>query len=249
MPTPVRGGLRLAPKSALHFAACLLAATTLSAGDGDLDPTWGGDGISFGLANTVPRASGVAPDQQLYLTGRTTLPDDSEFEWWRTENSGNGWFGCNHGLPLLDNFDIREMLFDSSDRLLFAGTMTVFGTESVERAFVARFQTFAGGESCTLDTTFSGTGWEYFDDAPYCDTEDCRLIDIEESGDPTTRYVALLESVQNALLSDYYLLGLTASGNLDPNFGIGGIAPVTAPNLGVLSGGGAELVVDAANRP
>ena len=224
--------------------------TPAAAGDGDLDPSWGGDGISFGFGNSVPRASGVAPDQRLYFTGRTTLPDDSEFEWWRTGNSGNGqWWGCSHGLPLLDNFDIREVLFDSADRLLYAGTMTVFGTETVERAFVARFTSFTTGESCTLDTTFSGAGWELFDDAPYCDTEDCRLIDIEESGDATTRYVALLEAVQNALLSNYYLVGLTAAGNLDPNFGSGGFAPVTAPNLGLLLGGGAELIVDAADRP
>lgn len=220
------------------------------ASDGDLDPSWGGDGISSAFTFSLPRASGVAPDQQVYFTGNMTLPDDSEFDWWRSDNEGSGaWYGCNHALPLLDNFDIREVLFDSSDRLLFAGTMTVFGTETVERAFVARFETFSGGESCTLDSAFSGAGWEYFDDAPYCDTEDCRLIDIEESGDATTRYIALLESVQNTLLSNYYLVGLTASGNLDSNFGNGGYAPVTAPNLGVLSGGGAELVVDPANRP
>ena len=80
----------------------------------------------------MPRASGVAPDQQLYFTGSTTLPDDSEFEWWRDESSGDGqWSGNSQAIPFLDNFDIREVLFDSSDRLLFAGTMTAFGTETV----------------------------------------------------------------------------------------------------------------------
>jgi len=236
------------------LVAFLLAAGALApplaADDGDLDPTWGGDGISWGFGNSVPRASGVAPDQQLYFTGRMTLPDDSELEWWRSYNSGDGaWYGCGWGPPLLDNFDIREVLFDSSDRLLFAGTMTVFGTETVERAFVARFETFTGGENCTLDTAFSGAGWEYFDNAPYCDTEDCRLIDIEESGDATTRYVALLESVQNALVSKYYLVGLTASGNLDPNFGGGAFVPVTAADFAATGGGAAELAVDRANRP
>ncbi len=244
----------LSPEVRLLAALLLLAGwapfTPASAADGDLDPSWGVGGISFGFGNNVPRASGVAPDQEIYFTGRTTLPDDSEFEWWRTGNSGGGqWYGCSSALPLLDNFDIREVLFDSADRLLYAGRMTVFGTETVERAFVARFETFSGGESCTLDTAFSGAGWEYFDDAPYCDTEDCRLIDIEESGDATTRYVALLESYTNTVLSNYYLVGLTVAGNLDPNFGTGGFAPVTAPNLNVLGGGGAELVIDPSNRP
>ena len=244
----------LSPEVRLLAALLLLAGwapfTPASAADGDLDPSWGVGGISFGFGNNVPRASGVAPDQEIYFTGRTTLPDDSEFEWWRTGNSGGGqWYGCSSALPLLDNFDIREVLFDSADRLLYAGTMTVFGTETVERAFVARFTSFATGDSCTLDTAFSGAGWEYFDDAPYCDTEDCRLIDIEESGDATTRYVALLESVQNALLSNYYLVGLAASGSLDPNFGTGGYSQVTAGNLGLQAGDAAELVVDSANRP
>lgn len=247
-------GLRRISRARTFVAACLhLAAlgplAPLFALDGDLDPTWGGDGISSSLASSVPRASGVAPDQQLYFTGRTTLPDDSEFEWWRDGNSGGGqWWGASQAIPFLDNFDILEVLFDSSDRLLYAGTMTVFGTETVQRAFVARFESFSDGETGTLDTTFSGGGWEYFDDAPYCDTEDCRLIDIEESGDATTKYIALLERVTGVVTADYFLVGLTAGGALDANFGIDGLSYVPAPEL-ALTGGGADLVVDAQNRP
>ena len=249
MPTPAPARLRLAPRSALLFAAALLAAATLRAGDGDLDPTWGGDGISHGMSNNVPRASGVAPDQQLYFTGRTTLPDDSEFEWWRDGSSGNGqWWGSSQAIPFLDNFDIREVLFDSSDRLLFAGTMTALGTETVARAFVARFESFSDGETGTLDSSFSGAGWAYFDDAPYCDTEDCRLIDIEESRDATTKYIALLERVTGVVTADYILLGLTATGALDANFGIDGRSYVPAPEF-AFTGGGADLVVDSQNRP
>lgn len=249
MPTPAPQRLRLAPKSAQLFAVCLLAAATLCAGDGDLDPTWGGDGISAAFGNSVPRASGLAPDQRLYFTGRTTLPDDSEFEWWRDGNSGNGqWWGSSQAVPFLDNFDILEVLFDSSDRLLYAGTMTVFGTETVQRAFVARFGSFSDGETGALDTSFSGGGWEYFDDAPYCDTEDCRLIDIEESRDATTKYIALLERETGLVTADYFLVGLTAAGALDANFGIDGLAYVPAPEF-ALTGGGADLVVDAQNRP
>ena len=248
MPTPAPTRLRLAPRSALLLAAALFTAATLSAGDGDLDPAWGGDGISSSFGNSVPRASGVAPDQQLYFTGNTTLPDDSEFEWYRTDNSGGGqWSGESNAIPFLDNFDILEVLFDSSDRLLFAGTTTVFGTETVQRAFVARFESFTDGESGTLDTAFSGAGWAIFDDAPYCDTEDCRLIDIEESRDATTKYIALLERVTGVVTADYFLVGLTAAGALDTNFGIDGLAYVPAPEF-ALTGGGADLVVDSQNR-
>ncbi|MEO8275151.1 MAG: hypothetical protein ABI639_02970 [Thermoanaerobaculia bacterium] len=237
--------------SILLFVLCstlsLRSARAGSGGDGTLDPAWGGDGISGGFTNTVPRSAFVSHDQQLYFTGRTTLPDETEMEWWRTQNSGDdSWYGCTYGLPFLDHFDIRATLVDVSGHLLFAGTVTVFGSESVERAFVARFtQT----EVCSLDSAFSGDGWEIFDDTTFCDDEDCRLIDIEASNDSSTRYVALLESVQNALISKYYLVGLTQSGALDPNFGSGGFAPVTAANLGLLGGGSGELGIDRSNRP
>lgn len=239
----------LRPFVILISLAVLVPLTPASAGDGDLDPTWGGDGISASFGNSVPRASGVAPDQRLYFTGNTTLPDDSEFEWWCDESSGSGqWTGDSKAIPFLDNFDILEVLFDSSDRLLFAGTMTVVGTETVQRAFVARFESFTDGASGTLDTSFSGAGWEYFDDAPYCDTEDCRLIDIEESRDATTRYIALLERVTGVVTADYFLVGLTVAGALDANFGIDGLAYVPAPEF-ALTGGGADLVVDSQDRP
>jgi hypothetical protein len=126
-----------------------------------------------------------------------------------------------------------------------AGTVTVFGTETVERAFVARF---TSPEGCELDDAFSGAGWEYFDDAPYCDTEDCRLVDIDETADLTTRYIALLEVVQNSLLSDYYLIGLTESGALDPNFNEGEFVAVTAADSAPIGAGTAELAVGRGNR-
>ncbi len=244
-----RPGLRRPSLAAIASTALLAGLSPLLAGDGDLDPSWGGDGISNGFANSLPRSAAVAPDGQVYFTGSTTLPDDSEFEWWRSNNEGNGqWFGCTQGLALLGDFVIHDTAFDGSGRLLYAGSTTVFGSETVERAFVARFESFAEGESCALDSTFSGAGWEYFDDAPYCDTEDCRLIGIEVTADTTTRYIALLESVQNALISKYYLLGLTAAGALDPNFNGGDFLLVTATDGALLGGGAAKLAVDRGNR-
>lgn len=240
-----------APRAALRLAGALvtlfLTGAALPAADGAFDTSWGGDGISPGYPDSNPRSAAVAPDGLFYFTGETSLPDISEFEYLRNESSGGStWYACSMGVSLLDNFDIRKILFDEEGKMLFAGTATVFGTETVERAFIARL---TGAPACTLDGTFSGAGWEYFDDAPYCDTEDCRLVDLELSNDATTRYIALLEAVQNILVSDYYLVGLTAAGNLDPNFGTGGFAPVTAANLGLLGGGTASLAVDAANRP
>ncbi len=231
--------------SALLVAAALLAAAPLAAGDGDLDPGWGTGGISLAYADAVAFAGAVSGDQTMVGSGVSFTPADNKLDWFWTEEEGDGWVHCLSGFLFVDNLDMRDILFDGSGRPLFVGQATVTGTESVKRAFIARFTGFPG---CTLDSTFAGSGWQILDDAPQCDTEDCRLIDIEESADATTRYVALLESVQNALISEYFLVGLTGSGNLDPNFGSGGYAPVTAANLGVLASDGAELVIDAANR-
>ncbi len=230
----------------LLFAAALTASAPLSAADGALDLTWGGDGVSDGYPSSQPWAGAVDDMQRYLLTGDLGLPDRSEIETLTNINEGGGiWEGCINGVAFLDNFVMRQAIFDSANRLVLAGVTTVFGTETTERAFIARF---TAADPCIFDTTFSGAGWEYFDLPSFCDTEDCRLVDLAESDDPTTRYVALLESVVNALRSDYYLVGLTAAGNLDANFSTDGFAPVTAPNLGLLAGGGARLVVDPANR-
>ena len=230
----------------LLVAAVLTTAAALHAADGVLDPTWGGDGVSDGYPNSRPWAGAVDDRQRYLLTGDIGTLDRTEIETLTNINEGGGfWEGCINGVPFLDNFVLRQAIFDSSNRLGLAGVTTVFGTATTERAFIARF---TAADPCIFDTTFSGAGWEYFDLPSFCDTEDCRLVDLAESDDPTTRYVALLESVVNALRSDYYLVGLTAAGNLDANFSTDGFSPVTGPGLGLLAGGGAQLVVDRANR-
>lgn len=241
------------PKLPVYLAQALpavlvlgLATGALQAADGTLDPTWGGDGVSQGYPSSVPWAGAVDDRQRYWLTGDVGLPDRTEIETVTDLNNGGGfWEGCINGVAFLDNFVLRQAIFDSSNRLLLAGVTTAFGTETTERALIARF---TAADPCTFDTTFSGAGWEIFDAPAFCDTEDCRLVDLAESDDPTTRYVALLESVVNGLRSDYYLVGLTAAGNLDLSFNIDGFAQVTGPGLGLLAGGGARLVVDPANR-
>ena len=227
-------------------ATALAAAAPLHASDGALDATWGGDGVSAGYPSSQPWAGAVDQRQRYLITGDIGTLDRSEIETVTNISDGASlWEGCINGVAFLDNFVMRQAIFDSSNRLLLAGVTTVFGSETTERAFIARF---TAEDPCTFDTTFSGSGWEYFDLPSFCDTEDCRLVDVAESADPTTRYVALLESVVNGLRSDYYLVGLTAAGDLDLNFSSDGFAPVTGPNLGLLAGGGARLVVDSASR-
>jgi hypothetical protein len=232
------------PPLALLFAAglgpaCRCAPTTATS------IRVGARAASPAYSDAVAFAGAVSEDQTMVGSGVSFTPADNKLDWFWTEEEGNVWFHCLSAFSS-STTSTCATLFDGSGRHLFVGQATVTGTESVERAFIARF---TGFPACDLDSSFAGSGWQILDDAPQCDTEDCRLIDIEESADATTRYVALLESYTNTVLSNYYLVGLTTSGNLDPNFGTGGFAPVTAPNLGVLGGGGAELVIDRFNRP
>ncbi len=244
-PLPLLPHFWLTSVLAAVFVLSLAAAPAVAA-DGELDPAWGGDGVSDGYPNSQPWAGAVDDRQRYLLTGDIGTLDRTEIATVTNITDGGGiWEGCINSVAFLDNFVMRQAIFDSANRLLLAGVATVFGTETTERAFVARF---TAADPCIFDTTFSGAGWEIFDAPAFCDSEDCRLIDVAESDDPTTRYVALLESVVNALRSDYYLVGLTAAGNLDLNFSTDGFAPVTGPGLGLLAGGGAKLVVDPANR-
>ena len=151
----------LLPHSALTLVAAFLlclAAAPVVATDGVLDPTWGGDGVSDGYPNSRPWAGAVDDRQRYLLTGDIGTLDRTEIETVTNITDGGGiWEGCINGVAFLDNFVLRQAIFDSANRLLLAGVTTVFGTETVERAFIARF---TAADPCTFDTTFSGAGWE-----------------------------------------------------------------------------------------
>ena len=107
---------------------------------------------------------------------------------------------------------------------------------------------------CTLDEDFSTDGFQLFDTQPYCNPESCLIAALAEIRPETgavgaPRIVALLRATVAISNYRYFLLGLTAAGSLDPDFGAPGtgIREVTAAALGTLQSA-ATMTVDDQGR-
>ncbi|MEO8195997.1 MAG: hypothetical protein ABI689_04675 [Thermoanaerobaculia bacterium] len=227
-------------------------ATAAGAADGDLDPTWGVGGIGAGWTNfrvTVATATGVGA--AAFLGANLADPTDMTAIWGEEPGLGS-WSGCcgwEFDVPFLERFEARAVLVDRDGRALFAGAIGLFPTGTVDRAFVGRSTASANGSPFgPFDDSFSGSGWEFFDDAAFCDTESCRFVDIAETDSGSPRYVLLLERTVGGISADYYLVGLEANGNLATGFGVGGYRQIAAANIGQTIVSWAQLEVDTAGR-
>ena len=133
----------------------LLLAAPLAAADGELDPTFWGDGTvvlggtgSFGISAVV-----VAPDDRVVVVG-THDPGDGVWDWyWRAVGDTAAGSGCYFSPPG-DGFlgQANAAAFDSAGRLLVAGWGGFWGDEQMA---VARFSYPA----CTLDDSFDDDGY------------------------------------------------------------------------------------------
>ncbi len=228
-----------------------LAAAARGA-DGDLDPTWGVGGIGAGLANfRVAAASATGIGDAAFLGENLADPTDMT-ALWGVEPGIGSWSGCcgwDFDVPFLERFEARAVYIDREGRALFAGAIGLFPTGTVDRAFVGRtISSVSGAPFGPFDDSFSGSGWAFFDDAAFCDTESCRFVDIAETDAGSPRYVLLLERTVGGIAADYYLVGLEADGDLATAFGVGGYRQVAAANLGQTTVSWAQIEVDAAGR-
>jgi uncharacterized delta-60 repeat protein len=226
--TEVRGGTRLADG---RIVALAQSATALSLvlvryePDGDLDPTFIGDGVSVELLLTQP--AGVIPsgaDQLLVATGFIAGGGSGDFGLARYDATGrvDRTFG-DHGrffYPVSNSgFDEANAVVVQPDgKIVIAGSIA--GLESV----VARFE--ANG---AIDTSFggSGDGMRSFD---FGTLETLRALLLLPDG----RIVAAGFSDQSIRL-----VQLESTGNPDPTFG-GGSGTVTT-DLGGAGGQGSAI--------
>jgi hypothetical protein len=153
---------------------------------------------------------------------------------------------CAEVVPFMASFAGKSVLVDRGDRAMIAGTLTFIGSESQDRAIVARYQT---GDSCLLDPQWSSNGWLVLDDRSFCDTEDCSMIALADAPTESSRIFGLLEAQVNSLVSRYFVVAFAATGEVDASFGSTGYAEVTASGLGSLAAGKAFLAVDRLGRP
>lgn len=258
------------------LAATLLAvATALGGGDvasaqadGSLDLDFAGDGIArhFGLFDEYWLTALAADDDLLVAAGRRRSdppgpPSTPQLhaEWWSLDPSGTaagracvGSSASTFPFSFADSSYLEAALIDSAGRLVVGGALAVIGTETQDRALVARFDLSQPG--CVADTSFSASGWEIFDDEPPCDVADCIVVDLVEQtaatgAVPNRRYVALVRAITGGLgASRFFLLGLTESGDPDPTFSSDGWTEITHATFGIALHDGTHLAMDPLGR-
>lgn len=244
------------------FLVLLLAVTpfapTFAGGvDGSPDTSFSGNGVlSWTDGGSVVVWDVATKSTGAYAVGHITLAGEEAALHFKGFNHGGGALdqGCAQASDTLFTLATSSVghagMIDSSGNLVVGGYAAFLGTESTPRVLVTRFD--LSGPGCNLDDSFSSNGWAIFDDETWCDTEECRVIDLVEIRPETgavlaPRIVALVLSRVGVSAYRLFLLGLTASGAIDGGFDGNGWAEVTAAGIGTLRQH-ASLAVDGIGR-
>lgn len=244
----------------LSVATLLVAAAApLRAADGARDASFTLDGlVSWRDGGDIAIAGVAAGDTAAYGIGTIELPGEEPALHWKAFGNtgtplGKGCAQASDTLftvpPVVAAFASggNAALVDPSGNLLVGGWASFPGTTTTRRALLARFDLSASG--CALDTTFNAAlGWAYFDAETWCDTESCEVVDLavirpETGAVLAPRIVALVRAEETLFSSRFFLLALTAAGEIDTGFSSDGWREVTASGLGQLAPE-AHLAVD-----
>lgn len=235
-----------------------LAAQT----DGSVDPDFGGGDGLVSRATIAPMALAALAggSERLFAVGSQGFAGSTHLHWWAVDRHGVSdpvrWCEGTTATVLPGSFGVTSQLaaavVDRAGRLVVGGSMTVAGTEQQDRALLVRFDVAPSG--CVPDASFTGNGWEVYDDESFCLSADCEVLDLVElvpaSGAVTsTRYVALVRAASGGLgASRHFLLRLTESGAPDTTFSGDGWAEVDHATFGSPLYPEAALAVDASGR-
>lgn len=256
-------------RSPFLLALSLAAATSVlplalppaAAADGDLDFEFAGGGSTYWEISQdffvwdVVTSAVVPGDQELFLVAtRTFLQDDLAIRAYDTAGEVIAERSCELTTGSIFPFGVasRGLAAGLSDsgQLLVAGAITFQGSEATERAFIAQFDSVTGG--CALDPAFSSTGFAFFDDFSFCDTESCSVLALAQIRRPTlavtaTRIILLVRSEVSGPKGRLFLVGLTADGAVDNGFDGNGVLEILATGTDGFYGA-AHLALDARGR-
>jgi hypothetical protein len=252
-------------RGALSLVVLLVAAppaALLALPDGAVDTAFGGgDGIATWEAfGAVTLADLAASEELLIGVGSYFLASGPpQLHWWSVDSAGNHDLDhfcegeSDEIFPISLSTSSRAVtaIVDSLGRLVVGGAMSIVGTETQDRALLARFD--LSQEGCVLDAAFSSNGWELFDDKSWCDTEDCDVMDVVELSPATgavltPKLVALVRaSAGGAGLWRLFLLRLTPAGSPDTTFSGDGWVEILHSGVGTFWDETA-LAVDAMGR-
>lgn len=238
------------PRPILLAVLTAIVLTMLGTGDaaaaeGDLDPAFGDNGVLGPSYWDLAQSAATLPDGSLAVAGH--LASGTQVGWMAIDRQGNGVSHCGVATPFLASFEGRAVLADHHGNVVVGGLATIVGSESQQRAMVARY---AASSPCnTLDVLWSGNGWQLLDPENLCVADDCGVVALAESPTDSHRLFALVESKVNLLVSRYFVVAFQSDGDPDPLFGSNGFAEVAATGLGTLARGGARLAIDQQGRP
>lgn len=258
------------PSRSSPFLAFSLAAATFflppalapaAAAEGDLDVGFAGDGSTFWeivngfFVSDVATKAVVPGDQELFLVAtRTSTEDHLAFRAYGSDGETIDELSCQETTGQVFPFGVssRGLAAGLSDsgQLLVAGAIAFQGSAATERPFIARFDRAAGG--CALDTDFSSSGYAFFDDFSFCDTESCSVLGLAQIRRPTlavtaTRIILLVRSEVSGPKGRLFLVGLTADGAVDNGFDGNGVLEILAAGTDGFFGE-AHLALDARGR-
>ena len=195
--------------------AILMLASTAYASDGDLDTTWGGDGVVVSTHATESAAYAIAnyPDSRVLVVGSVTDSSASRILVNRFLADGSADTSCNGTGELIDTVNdavASDVVVLSDGSFVVAGTIQINNKGTL---FVAKFTS-----TCNLDGTFGTTG-----------------IATYSAGDSTAGTALAIQSNGSIVVAGYEYLTVsdggaqrilvvrfTTSGNPDTSFGTNG---------------------------
>ena len=217
--------------------AILMFAPTAYASDGDLDTTWGGDGVVVSTHTDASAAYAIAnyPDNRVLVVGSVTDSPASRLLVNRFLVDGSPDTTCNNTGQFVDTVNdavASDVVVLSDGSFVIAGTMQINNKGAL---FVAKFT-----NTCNFDATFGNNGI-----ATYLagDGTSARALTVQTDGKIIVvgdEYPTVSDSNDQRIL----VARFGAAGIIDNSFGINGRFISTANQKGQAQ----DVVIDSSGR-
>ena len=217
--------------------AILMFAPTAYASDGDLDTTWGGDGVVVSTHATESAANAIAnyPDNRVLVVGSVTDSPSSRILVNRFLADGSADTSCNGTGEFIDTVNdavASDVVVLSDGSFVVAGTIQINNKGAL---FVAKFT-----NTCSFDATFGNNGVATYSAG---DGTSARALTVQTDGKIIVvgdEYPTVSDSNDQRIL----VARFSAAGIIDNSFGINGRFISTANQKGQAQ----DVVIDSTGR-
>lgn len=217
--------------------AILTFAPTAYASDGDLDTTWGGDGVVVSTHTDSSAAYAIAnyPDSRVLVVGSVTDSSASRILVNRFLADGSADTSCNGTGEFIDTVNdavASDVVVLSDGSFVIAGTIQINNKATL---FVAKFT-----NTCSFDATFGNNGVATYSAG---DGTSARALTVQTDGKIIVvgdEYPTVSDSNDQRIL----VARFSAAGIIDNSFGINGRFISTANQKGQAQ----DVVIDSSGR-